>query len=246
MILKLKNRIDERLNDNFLAVILFMVVICITRNLLEACWGHFGMSIEVFINTATYVFMMIIAEGYLINRLLGGRQKELRQLIQRGIWLLLCLFIIIPIFNIIFHGILFELPIWHELSFLPFPHYPHYGPAGIHVAFLLVLFYFPSWLRKIYGGPPARRYGRTWIIYIIHYILYYQVTLLLFRPFTFRWGFSAWSASFIVPVIIILPMFAKMYAMNPMEKGALKKFNIALYVLFGSLVGLAFYLDHAS
>ena len=158
-------------NKNFLFLLFFIVLITLTRNVLEYYGSHkiyFGLTLTHLLNTYAYVLLMIFAEGSILNWLLKGNKKQLRRLIQEGSILVFVLFLIIPIFNIVFNYNFLKLSSFYNFRFLP---YPHYGPVGIHVAFILVLFYFPFWLKKIYNLNYLSIFKKTFFLYTIHYII---------------------------------------------------------------------------
>ena len=247
------------MKKNFLILFFFMIFIGIIRNLLEMIglftgstnYTSFYPNFAGFMNSITYVFLMIIAEGFLINLLLKGNNKQLRLLINKGSFLLLYLFILIPIFNILFNYHFLKLPILFDLTFIHPLLFPHYGPVGIHVAFILVVFYFPFWLKKIYKVEFIKRLGTVLIVYISHYLIYYQLTMMFcfgsltkYNSFFSRYApvikdafpnpyhVNIYSATFILPVLFIYPFFMMHYSENKKELNKTTMVYILLWIVF--------------
>ena len=255
ILLDIKKNIEKRMENNFLSLFAFLFFIGFTRNMLEMI-GYFTNSpnykgyfptLSSFFDTISYVFLMIIAEGYLINKFFGGNQKQLRQIIQRGVWLLLGLFIIIPILNNVFNYHFFHLPIAYNLGFI----HPvlaiinHYGPVGINVAFLIVMSGFPFWIRKFYNCSLLKSFLIIWPFYIVHYIITYPLMIesswgglspynLFLKVLTPLNAYTLW---FLVMVLMVYPFFMKAYPINDKEK---KQTKIAYFVLWLMLISLFF------
>lgn len=251
--MKLKHLIyylKEKMDKNFVFLFLFMIFIGAIRNLLELI-GWFTKSsnyvgyyptIPSFLDTICYVFLMVVAEGYLLNLFFGGDRKQLRLLVQRGIWLLLGLFVLIPVLNNLFSYHFFYLPNVFSLDFIHPDLYLHYGPFGIHVAFFLVLFVFPFWLRRFYNCSLVKSFFITWLFYITHYLVTYQFMM------NFNWGYlrkfnpfyglvdpvNVYTAGFVIMTLAVYPLFMKDYPKNKREfnQTALIYFILWLVLIF--------------
>ncbi len=220
----------KKFNKNVLFLLFFTFMITLTRNVLEYYGSHktsnFGLTIYHLLNTHLYVLLMIFVEGLILNWILMGNKKQLRRLIQEGSILLFLLFIIIPVFNTIFNYNFFNIP--SSFHNIPFLIYPHYGPVGIHIAFILTIFYFPLWLKRIYNLSYLYIFKRNLILYFIHYVIYYQVTMYFFDVFlvskgaTFFQAGTTWTVTFIIPVLVLFPFFIKKYSINLKEIKILK------------------------
>jgi hypothetical protein len=256
MILKtIKKYIEEGIKNNFLALFAFLFFIGFTRNMLEMV-GYFTKSsnyagyfpvLSSFFDTISYVFLMIIAEGYLINLFFNGTKEQLRSLLREGSRLLFWLFILIPLLNNIFNYHFFYLPIAYNLGFI----HPalsiinHYGPVGINTAFLIVMLGFPFWIRKFYNCSLSKSFLIIWPFYIVHYIITYPLMI------EFSWGglahynlllhtltpLNAYTFWFLIMVLLIFPFFMIDYPINEKEK---KQTKIVYFVLWLMLISLFF------
>ena len=230
---RIKILFNNMLDKTFISVWTLMIITGVIRQVLEASWGHMELTPIYFTNTITYVYLMLIAEGFIINKFLKGNHHQLRQLIHEGSLKLLILFILIPVLNMIFTNAPFYFRVWYDLP-LPFPHFKHYGPFGIHVAFLLIIFYLPFWLRRLYQIPIYKIIRVTLPVYTIHYLLYYQITMYFFfqHHMPRQWSFNAWSASFLAPVLIILPDFIHEYPNTHRERIEVQIFQFSVWLTF--------------
>lgn len=215
---------------SFFVPVAVMTFAGVIRTALETAWGHFPPEPRYLINTIVYVYLMVIAEGYLIHVLLNGEPAQLRRLIQRGSIWITGLFVEIPLLNMVFHKYLFQWPIWYRIE-APFPVFPHYGPVGIHVAFALVVFALPFALRTIYAGPMARIFAATLPVYAAHYLVYYQATMPLHT--------HAWSVTFLVPILIVFRNFTNVYATSMAERRRLHAFHALMWISFLALCYLS-------
>jgi|GEM_PF-5353107 len=244
-----EEKMKEWVSKSFIRLFAFMIFIGITRQMLELIGWFTGsdnyhgiyLTIPSFMNTIVYVFLMIIAEGYLINFILKGDRKHLRALIKHGSFLLLYLFILIPVLNNIFNYHFFKLPIYYDLSFISPMLFQHYGPAGIIVAFILVIFYFPIWLKKIYKTSYLERLKAVLIVYVSHFIVYYQLAMMFcfgsLRKFNFftNTAVNLYTNTYLLPVIFLYPFFMQKYARNKSEYRQMFLIYIILWVIFISL-----------
>ena len=250
---KIIKSFNEIIDNNFLVLFLFLVFIGLTRSRLELMFygktnQDFGYTLTIsgLSNTITYVFLMVIAEGYIINLLFSGDRKKLRLLIQKGSQFLLGLFILIPILNNIFNYYFFNLPIFYNLKTIHPALSPHYGPVGINVAFLIVLFVFPLWLKKIYRSTLLKAFKIVLLVYSIHYIITYQ----LLMSFCFGGYFSAfnpfkevifpinmYSIGFTLITLFIYPFFLEKY---PKSKNEFYQVAMIYFILWGVVFFLFF------
>ncbi len=243
--------LDKKMKENFILLSLFIVFIGIIRNLLEMI-GYFTKgpnfvgyypTIPSFLNTISYVFLMVIIEGYILNLLFKGDKNQLRLLIQKGVWFLLGLFILIPALNNLFNYHFLCLPNFYDLKFIHPKLYPHYGTFGLHVAFFLVLFVFPFWLRKLYKCSLSKSFLITWPFYIIHYLVTYQLMM------NFSWGYlkrfnpfigfiepvNVYTLGFVILTLMIYPLFLKDYPKNKSEYKRAVIVYFILWILLGFL-----------
>lgn len=245
LIKKIFNLYKDSVNKNFLILFLFMISIGFIRNSLELMfyWKTkrmygFSLSVVGVLNTIIYVFLMIIAEGYLLNLFLGGGRDKLRELVHKGACLLLGLFVLIPILNNIFNYYLFNLP----MVFIPAPGspllFPHYGPVGINVAFALVLFIFPVWLKKLYQSTYLKSFGAVLMICIPHYLLTYQFLPYFCWEKVFNISFNQHiiqpmnicTISYILLTILVYPFFMRDYPKNEKE---FRQVALTYFILWG-------------
>ena len=250
---QIKNYVDEKIKEDFLSLFLFMGFIGVIRNMLEMI-GYFTNSpnyagyfptLSSFFDTISYVFLMIMGELYLINIFFKGTKKQLRLIVRKCVWLLLGLFILIPILNNIFNYHFFYLPISYDLGFI----HPllsgvrHYGPVGINVAFLIVMFGFPLWIKRFYNCSLLKSFLIIWPFYIIHYIITYPVMIglswgrfkkynLLLKALTPLNAYTFW---FLVMILLIYPFFMKDYPINNKERKQTKIVYITLWMMLISL-----------
>lgn len=252
IIRKITSLYEDNVDRNFFFLFLFLIFIGFVRNLLELMfyWKTkemygFSLSIAGLFNTVTYVFLMIIAEGYIINFLLGGNNKKLKELIKKGVWLLFGLFILIPVLNNIFNYYFFHLPMFFSLDFIhPFLTY-HYGPMGINIAFVLILFVFPIWLKNFYQCSISKAFTVVLIVYGAHYLLTYQFLLSfstegyfsIYNPFkdSLPWV-NIYSIGFTLLTIIIYPFFMRDY---PKNKREFRQVALVYFILWGIIFFLS-------
>jgi len=245
--------IERKIQNDFIALFVFLIFIGVLRNMVEMV-GYFTNSsnysgyfpvLSSFFDTISYVFLMIIGELYLINILFRGTKKQLRLLIQKCVWLLLGLFILIPVLNNIFNYHFFHLPISYNLGFIHplLSQITHYGPVGINVAFVIVMFGFPFWIKKFYNCSFLKSFLTIWPFYIVHYIITYPIMIGL------SWGIlrkynpllkaltplNAYTFWFLVMVLLIYPFFMKDYPINKKET---KKTKIVYFTLWIMLISL--------
>jgi hypothetical protein len=263
---KIISRLEELMKENFLILFVLLIFIGLIRNFLEVMGNQNGfvtgyyLSVPSFSNTISYVFLMIIAEGYFINLLFKGNKDQLRSLIQKGSWLLLGLFIAIPIFSNLFNYNFLKLPIYYGAKFIDkIMLFMHYGPVGIHVAFFLVLFIFPFWLKKFYKSSLRKSVVITWVLYIIHYLYTYQLTMALFFGKLMKYNIfspyytarltlgpamdrmvNMYTASFVIVTLIVYPFFMEKYSRTEREKRQLVIVYFILWIHFISLFFLNF------
>lgn len=260
LVTKVIKYLNKKMERNFLFLFFFLIFIGFVRNFFEAMGNTSGfmtgyyLSIPSLFNTTSYVFLMIIAEGYLINMFFKGTSKQLRQLIIRGAWLLLFLFITIPVLNYIFNYYFFHFPIYYKIDLIPKDFFAHYGPVGIHVAFFLVLFFFPFWLKKFYKCSLLKPLLFTWFFYGAHYLYTYQVAMGMFFGDLIRYTIFApyhdlifveelamakmvnmYTASFVVPTLIIFPFFREKYSQKNKDYIQTTVVYFLLWILFLSL-----------
>lgn len=250
---KVKKNIDKRIEDNFFLLLLFMVLIGVTRNTIEMI-GYFSRSpnyrgyfptLSSFLDTISYVFLILIGELYLINIFFGGSKKQLRTLIRRCAWMLLGLFILIPVLNNIFNYHFFYLPISYNLDFI----HPvlsiirHYGPVGINIAFAIVMFGLPFWIKRFYGCSMLRSFLIVWLFCLIHYLVTYPIMI------EASWGrlakynpllivltpLNAYTFWFLVLVLLVYPFFMEDYPKNKTEGRMIKIGYYILWLMFISL-----------
>lgn len=250
---QLFNHTKDRINQNFILLFLLMIFIGTIRNSIEMI-GYFTKStnfigyyptIPSFLDTICYVFFMVIAEGYIINLLFGGDGKKLRMLVQNGVWLLLGLFILIPVLNNMFNYHFFHFQNFYSLEIISPYLYPHYGTFGLHVAFLLVLFVFPYWLRNLYNSSLFKSFLITWLVYIPHYLITYQLMM------NFNWGYltqfnpfygciepvNVYTSGFVFMTLLVYPLFMKGY---PKNKKEFRRTVVVYFILWAILIFLFF------
>jgi len=251
---KIINYFNKIIDNNFFIFSIFLILIGIVRNGLELVFYSkthqtfgFSMTVGGLFNTIIYVFLMVIAEGYVINLLFRGNQKKLRFLIQKGSQLLLVLFILIPILNNIFNYYFFNLPVFYDLKSIHPALFAHYGPMGINVAFLIVLFIFPLWLKKVYNSTFLKSFKIVLIVYILHYIITYQFWLSFslggyfsrYNPFKgFIHPINMYTIGFVLITLLIYPFFLMEY---PKDKIEFRQVAIIYFLLWGIAFFLFFF-----
>lgn len=243
---KIIDSLKDKVAKDYFILVLLMISIGVIRNYLEMIgWltesdNYHGIypTIISLVNTVTYVFLMIIAEGFLLNKILRGTKDQLRKLIREGSFLLLYLFIIIPLLNNLFNYHFLKLPIYFDLNE---PLFPLYGPVGILTAFALVLIYLPIWLKKIYQTNYLKRLTAVLIVYLSHFVIYYQLAMIFcFRFLREKNIFTTdlvniYSNTYLIPVLIVYPFFTKEYYTTKRELHKMNLFYFFLWLVFISL-----------
>jgi hypothetical protein len=247
MLDRLLGRLGAWTAASFYRLVLVMVAVGVVRNLLEMI-GYFSGSptyvgyyptLASFLDTIAYVFLMVVAEGYVMNRLFGGTVRQLRQLLCQGVWLLLGLFVLIPVLNNLFNYHFFHFRSFYDLRTI-------HPTVGLHVAFALVLLAFPLWLRAQYRSSTRRAFAVVASVYVTHYLVTYQLMMNLswgnlarYNPLLRIPGMdpvNPYTAGFTVMTLVAYPFFLRDYPRSRGERWQVAAFYFALWGLLASLL----------
>lgn len=209
--------------DNLFLILAIMVVASLFRNSLEII-GLSTSSLDSvydavnnyagYLNTFTYLLLIIFGGVFGIHLFLRGKREELVQLIYSSSLFMIPLFILVPILNSAFnyHGP--QLPMWYEYN-NPFFIYPMYLPIGPAVGFAVILLVGPWIVKKIYQRPLKETFIKVFGFFFLIFYYTYQIGLWFvnfLRPRSWSINFyNAYSWTFLVPVMIIFPFFIRAY-----------------------------------